>query len=135
MCTKPAELVLNHKGTCEDDKHEWAEQGQQNMWAVAYKQPSGGTIEEWIIYIKLTNLPIVRYNNGKDELNISLFNNRTEGFRVVDTFLLSESVRNQARLVAINITIGPVLDFLNPTTSNNIHGRFKRNQGPSAIDM
>jgi hypothetical protein len=44
-------------------------------------------------------------------------------------------VHNQARLVAINITISLVLDFLNPTTANNIHGRFKRNQGPNAIDM
>jgi hypothetical protein len=94
-----------------------------------------GTIEEDIMYIKLMNLPMVRYSNGKDEPNSSRFNNRTEGFRFINTFLLSESACNQGRLVTINNTIGPTLDFVNPTTTNNIHGRFKRNQGPSVIIM
>jgi hypothetical protein len=49
--------------------------------------------------------------------------------------MLSETMCNQGRLVAINSTIGPLLDFVNPTTANNIHGRFKRNQKPSVIGM
>jgi len=28
VCNKLAELVLNHRGTYEGNKHEWAEQGQ-----------------------------------------------------------------------------------------------------------
>jgi hypothetical protein len=39
-----------------------------------------GTIEKSIMYIKLPNLPMVRYDNGEDEPNSSLFNNMTEGF-------------------------------------------------------
>jgi hypothetical protein len=94
-----------------------------------------GTIEEGIIYIKLMDLPMVKYNNDKNESNSSRFNNRTEGFGVVDSFLLSETTRNQARLVAINSTIGLSLDFVNSTATNNIHGRFKQNQRPSTIGM
>jgi hypothetical protein len=44
-----------------------------------------GTIEECIMYMKLMNLPLVRYNNGKNEPNSSWFNNKTEGFGVVKT--------------------------------------------------
>jgi hypothetical protein len=84
-----------------------------------------GTIEEDIIYIKLTDLPMIRYNNEKNESNSSRFNNRTKGFGVVDSFMLSETTRNQACLVAINSTMGLSLDFVNPTATNNIHGRFK----------
>jgi len=86
-----------------------------------------GTIEKDIIYIKLTNLSMVRYDNDKDEPNSNQFNYRTEGFWVVDTFLLSESSCNLARFVAINNTIGLTLDFVNPTTTNNIHGMIKCN--------
>jgi hypothetical protein len=55
-----------------------------------------GTIEEDIMCIKLmnlpmVNLPMVRYSNGKDKPNSSRFNNRTEGFRFINTFLSSES--------------------------------------------
>jgi hypothetical protein len=78
---------------------------------------------------------MVRYNNGKNELNSSWFNNRTKGFGVVNSLLLSETTRNQARLVAINSTISPSLDFVNPTATKNIHERFKQNQRPSIIGM
>ena len=72
------------------------------------------------MYIKLMHLPMVRYTNDKDELNNSRFNNKTEGFRIVDTFLLSESARNQTRIVTINSTIDQSFDFLNPTAANNM---------------
>ena len=71
------------------------------------------------------HLPMVRYTNDKDELNNSRFNNNTEGFWIVDTFLLSESARNQTRIVTINSFIDQSFDFVNPTTANNIHERFK----------
>jgi hypothetical protein len=35
--------------------------------------------------MKLTDLPMVRYSNGKNELNNSWFNNRIDGFGVVET--------------------------------------------------
>jgi hypothetical protein len=44
-----------------------------------------GTIEEDIMYMKLTDLPMVRYSNGKNEPNNSWFNNRIDGFGVVET--------------------------------------------------
>jgi hypothetical protein len=44
-----------------------------------------GTIEEGIMYMKLTDLPMVRYSNGKNEPNNSWFNNRIDGFGVVET--------------------------------------------------
>jgi len=39
VCTKPAELVLDHTKTCEDDRHYAVEQSLQNLWIVPCEQP------------------------------------------------------------------------------------------------
>ena len=60
-----------------------------------------GTIEEGIMYIKLRDLPMVRYNNGKNEPNSSQFNNMTEGFGAVDSLPFSETMHKRALLRSI----------------------------------
>jgi hypothetical protein len=44
--------------------------------------------------IKLMNFAITRNRNGEDQSNGRLFDDRNKGFRVINTFLLSETSSN-----------------------------------------
>jgi len=43
---------------------------------------------------KLMNFPIIQNRNGEDQSDNRLFDNRTKGFRVINTFLLSDTYSN-----------------------------------------
>ena len=51
-------------------------------------------IEKDIMDIKLMNFAITRNRNGEDQSNGRLFDDRNKGFRVINTFLLSETSSN-----------------------------------------
>jgi hypothetical protein len=51
-------------------------------------------IEKDIMDIKLMNFVITRNRNGEDQSNGRLFDDRNKGFRVINTFLLSETSSN-----------------------------------------
>jgi hypothetical protein len=83
--------------------------------------------------IKLMNLPISRNCDRENQSDSGLLNNWTEGFRIINTFLLGKTSSNKARFVALNTTINTMFDPIYSSTANNIHRRMKRNQRPSAI--
>ena len=49
--------------------------------------------------------------------------------------MLHEPLYNQVRLVMFNNTISSVLDFINPSATNNIYKWLIWNQEPSTIGM
>jgi len=83
--------------------------------------------------IKLMNLPISRNRNRENQSNSGLLNNWTEGFRIINTFLLGKTSSNKVRFIALNTTINMTFDPIYPFTANNIHRRMKRNQRSSVI--
>jgi hypothetical protein len=51
-------------------------------------------IKKGIVDIKLMNFPITRNRNEEDQSDGHLFDNRTKGFRVINTLLLGETSSN-----------------------------------------
>ena len=51
-------------------------------------------IENGVVDIKLVKFPITRNHNGKDQSDGRMFDNKTKGFRVINTFLLGETSSN-----------------------------------------
>jgi hypothetical protein len=109
------------------------EKSQQNLEAISCRPLQKNTIEEGIMNIKLMNLPIARNRDRENQSDSGLFNNWTEGFRIINTFLLGKTSSNKARLIALNTTINTTFDPIYPPTTNNVHRRMKWNQRPSAI--
>jgi hypothetical protein len=68
------------------------------------------TIEEGIMNIKLMNLPISRNRNRENQSDSGLLNNWTEGFRIINTFLLGKTSSNKPRFIALNTTINMTFD-------------------------
>ena len=66
---------------------------------------SKNTIQEGIMNIKLMNLPISRNRDTENQSDSGLLNNWTEGFRIINTFLLGKTSSNKARFIALNTTI------------------------------
>jgi len=83
--------------------------------------------------IKLINLPISRNRDRENQSNSGLLNNWTEGFRIINTFLMGKTSSNKARFIALNTTINTTFDLIYPSIANNVHRRMKWNQRPSAI--
>jgi len=83
--------------------------------------------------IKLTNLPISRNRDRENQSDNGLLNNWTEGFRIINTFLLGKTSNNKARFIALNTTINTTFDPIYPSTANNVHQKLEWNQRPSAI--
>jgi len=83
--------------------------------------------------IKLMNLSISRNRDRENQSDSGLLNNWTEGFRIINTFMLGKTSSNKARFIALNTTINMMFDPIYPSTTNNVHRRMKWNQRPSAI--
>jgi hypothetical protein len=83
--------------------------------------------------IKLMNLPISRNCNRENQSDGGLLNNWTEGFRIINAFLLGKTSSNKARFIALNTTINMTFDPIDLSTTNNVHQRMTGNQRPSAI--
>jgi hypothetical protein len=83
--------------------------------------------------IKLMNLPISQNRDRENQSDSGLLNNWTEGFRIINTFMLGKTSSNKARFIALNTTINMMFDPIYPSTANNVHRRMKWNQRPSAI--
>jgi len=83
------------------------------------------TVKEGIMDIKLMNFPTTRNDNGEDQSDGRLFDDRTKGFRVINTFLLSETPSNQTCFIPLDATIRSVFNLVHPPTTNNIHGGVK----------
>jgi hypothetical protein len=83
--------------------------------------------------IKLMNLPISQNRDKENQSDSSLLNNWTEGFKIINTFLLGKTSSNKARFIALNTTINTMFDPIYPSIANNVHRRMTRNQRPSAI--
>jgi len=83
--------------------------------------------------IKLMNLPISRNRNRENQSDGGLLNNWTEGFRIINAFLLGKTSSNKARFIVLNTTINMMFDLIHPSTANNVYRRMKGNKRPSAI--
>jgi len=83
--------------------------------------------------IKLMNLPISQNRDKEYQSDSGLLNNWTEGFRIINTFLLGKTSSNKACFITLNTTINTTFDPIYLSTANNIHRRMKWNQRPSAI--
>ena len=94
---------------------------------------SKNVIKEGIMNFKLMNLPISRNYNRENQSDSGLLNNWTEGFRIINAFLLGKTSRNKGRFITLNTTINMTFDPIHPSISNNVHRRMKGNQRPSVI--
>jgi hypothetical protein len=83
--------------------------------------------------IKLMNLSISRNRDRENQSDSGLLDNWTDGFRIINTFLLGKTSSNKARFIVLNTTINTMLDPIYQSTANNVHQRMKWNQTPSAI--
>lgn len=90
-------------------------------------------LQESIVYIKLTDLPITVYCYAKNRPDGSGFNHRTKRVREVYSSSLMISFSDQSGFVLFQGTISIVLQSVHPTTTNNIHMRLEGNQIPCVI--
>ena len=66
---------------------------------------SKNAIEEGIMNIMLMNLPISQNHDRENQSDGDLLNNWTEGFRIINIFLLGKTSSNKACFIVLNTTI------------------------------
>ncbi|KAM1217768.1 hypothetical protein FF1_044952 [Malus domestica] len=76
------------------------------------------TVEESVLDIHLVKRPAANSSNGQETADSNELSNGGERLFVINTFALREPFGDKASLVAFDGTVGMILDFEDPFTSN-----------------
>jgi hypothetical protein len=90
-------------------------------------------VEEGIFHIELLNGPVTGDNSGEHRANSGRFYNRAESLVVVDSRVLSETLKDLTGLVAIKGPVSTELVCEDPLASDNVGALRSGNQLPGPI--
>jgi len=90
-------------------------------------------LKEGILDVKLMNRPIPGVSYSEDRADSGRFDNRTEGFIVVNTGALSEATKNPTSFVSLQRTISVEFMFENPFSGDHVGIGGPRDKLPSVI--
>ena len=81
----------------------------------------------------MANVPAFADGKGQEKVNGGGFDDGTEGFVVVNTFVLVETFSNKTGFVLVRNTVRTGLEFINPFASDDRAIEGLRNQLPCLI--
>jgi hypothetical protein len=91
------------------------------------------TMQKCVFDVKLMDGPRFRGDNGKNHMDCGWLDDRTEGFAIINTGLLSETTNHPSSFIARERAVGVELVAKNPLSGDNIDTYRTRNQRPSVI--